>query len=571
MRNWRNSMPAATSASERRARWQQYALWLAVGLSGWLCLALTGAEPGKLLDREGLHNAGEILSGFAHPDLSAEFLSRVWTLSVESLLIGLLGTAMAVVLGTSLAFLAVRVPDLPDPARQAPGWARHSLAGVRWLARLVLSVFRSIPEIVWAYLFVRLLGLGPGAAVLAIGLTMGGNIGKMYAELAEAVDPRACQALRATGASRGAVFWHAVLPQVRRQWVGYALFCLECNIRMGTILGVVGAGGLGSEIALSIRYFEFDKLATALLAVLAFVVALELVSAQLRQRPVRWTLGLAAAGTALALHQLEIPWGDLFTSQAPPMFTLDDLGLDLPFVQTVTAQMGETLMMAWVATLVSAVLALVLAPVAASHLMTGSYLADPPLTAGLGRWGRQALKWGSRAVLQFTRVMPELTLALVFVVWVGGGPLAGMLAIAVHNIGVMGRLYADVLEEVEPGPAAALQAQGAGTLGTFLFGVLPQVRARLAAMALYRFEVNVRATAMVGFVGAGGIGDALNTAISLFHLRDLTLLLITMLLLVAVVDAVGDRIRTLILAPRQAPHQTPNHHQDIPTCSTPPP
>jgi phosphonate transport system permease protein len=178
-------------------------------------------------------------------------------------------------------------------------------------------------------------------------------------------------------------------------------------------------------------------------------------------------------------------------------------------------------------------------------------------------------------VLQFTRVMPELTLALVFVVWVGGGPLAGMLAIAVHNIGVMGRLYADVLEEVEPGPAAALQAQGAGTLGTFLFGVLPQVRARLAAMALYRFEVNVRATAMVGFVGAGGIGDALNTAISLFHLRDLTLLLITMLLLVAVVDAVGDRIRTFILAPRQAPtptlHPTPNPNQDIPTCSTPPP
>jgi len=154
---------------------------------------------------------------------------------------------------------------------------------------------------------------------------------------------------------------------------------------------------------------------------------------------------------------------------------------------------------------------------------------------------------------------------------VGGGPLAGMLAIAVHNIGVMGRLYADVLEEVEPGPPAALQAQGAGTWGTFLFGVLPQVRARLAALALYRFEVNVRATAMVGFVGAGGIGDALNTAISLFHLRDLTLLLITMLLLVAVVDAVGDRIRSRILAPRQAPHLPPNPHQDTPTCTTPPP
>ena len=141
-------------------------------------------------------------------------------------------------------------------------------------------------------------------------------------------------------------------------------------------------------------------------------------------------------------------------------------------------------------------------------------------------------------MLQVTRVMPELTLALVFVVWVGGGPLAGILAIAVHNLGVMGRLFADVLDEAEPGPPAVLQAQGAGRLAVFVAGVWPQVRARLAAFALYRFEVNVRATTMVGFVGAGGIGDALHTAISLFHVRDLTLLLIVLLSLVALVDLI---------------------------------
>lgn len=550
-------MPAVTSASERhsqRARqarlasWRQYALWLAIGLSGWWCLALTGAQPSKLFDREGWHNASDILSGFAHPDLSRDFLGRVLTLSIESLLIGILGTVFAVVLGTALAFFAIRVPDLPDPPRRVPAWVRTSLALTRWLARFVLGVFRSIPEIVWAYILVRVIGLGPGAAVLAIGLTVGGNIGKLYAELAEAIDPRAIQALRATGASRWGVFVFAVLPQVSRQWTGYALFCLECNIRIGTILGVVGAGGLGSEIALSIRYFEYDKLATALLAVLAFVGVLEVVSAQLRRRRLGWTLGFAAIGTALALHQLDIPWADLWTSQAPPLFTFDKLALDVPFIQTVATQIGETLMMAWVATLVSGGVAFWLAPMAASHLMTGSYLPDPPRAGGLAALWRPALKWASRAVLQATRVMPELTLALVFVVWVGGGPLAGILAIAVHNIGVMGRLYTEVLEEVEPGPPAALQAQGAGSLATFLFGVLPQIKARLAAFTLYRFEVNVRATAMVGFVGAGGIGDALNTAISLFHMRDLTLLLLTMLLLVSVVDAVGDRVRSRILA-----------------------
>jgi phosphonate transport system permease protein len=556
-------MPAAMNAFELRARaahqtrWRQQLLWLGVLGTGWLALKRTGAEPGRLLDADGLRNAGDILHGLAHPDLSADFLQRILTLSIESLLIGLLGTVMAVALGMALAFWAIRVPDLPEPPRLAPVGSRMALSLARSAARLLLGGLRAVPEIVWAFILVRIMGLGPGAAVLAIGLTVGGNIGKLYAELAEAVDPRSIQAWRAMGASRWAIFVHGLLPQVRRQWTGYALFCLECNIRIGTILGVVGAGGLGSEIALSLRYFEYDKLATALLAVLVFVVALELLSTRLRQVRLGWTLALAALGTAWSLHALDIPWSDLWTSQAPPLLTLDNLALDLPFVRMVGSQVSETLLMAWVATVVSAVLAGLLAPLAASRLMTGSYLPDPPRPAMWTRLWHQAVKWASRAVLQGTRVMPELTLALVFVVWVGGGPLAGIMAIAVHNIGVMGRLFADVLEEAEAGPPAVLQAQGAGPLATFLFGVMPQVRARLAAYSLYRFEVNVRATAMVGFVGAGGIGDALNTAISLFHMRDLTLLLITMALLVAVVDAIGDHVRSRILSTTRATRHLP--------------
>lgn len=538
--------PQARAA--RRARLRLHLTFAAVLLSGWLALPLTGAQPARLLDPEGLRNAGEILAGLMRPDVSAEFLARVLELSVESLLIGVLGTVLATAFGTLLALVAIRVPDLDDPPRRAPAWRRGAAEALRQAARLLLNVCRSIPEIVWAYLFVQMIGLGPGAAVLAIALTVGGNIGKLYAELAEALEPRAIRALRATGASRGAILLHAVLPQVRRAWTGYALFCLECNIRIGTILGVVGAGGLGSEIALSLRYFQYDKLATTLLAVLLFVMGLEALSVRLRRMPPRRVLALAAAGAAVALARLDIAWADLWRSPAPGLLALDGLAPEAGFVRTVAWQVGETVLMAWVATLAAAALAAVLAPLAAAHLTTGSYLPDPPRPPGPRRRARAALQGASRAVLQVTRVMPELTLALVFVVWVGGGPLAGMLAIAVHNIGVMGRLFADVLDEAEPGPPAALQAQGAGRVATFLFGVLPQVRARLAAFALYRFEVNVRATTMVGFVGAGGIGDALHTAISLFHVHDLTLLLLVLLALVAVVDALGDRLRTRLLA-----------------------
>ena len=549
-------MQAATNAFDRGREMRRYWVWLAVALSVVVCLELTNAHPGKLLDADGLANAGSILQGFAHPDLSADFLSRVLALSVESLLIGILGTVLAVCVGGALAFFAIRVPDLPNPPRLAPPAVRYGSEFVRWLARFLLGFFRSIPEIVWAYIFVRILGLGPGAAVFAIALTVGGSIGKLYSELAEAVDPRTVHALRATGATRWAILLFAVLPQVGRQWIAYALFRLECNIRSGTILGVVGAGGLGSEIALSIRYFQYEKLATTLLAVLAFVVVLELVSAELRKRDFRWTVGFASIGTIASLIALDIPWRDLFSGSGTSMFVFTGLTASAEFLKVALGQVGETLMMAWVATVISAVIAFVLSPVAASHLMTGSYLPDPVRRQGIGRLISQSIKWSSRWTLQVTRAMPELTLALVFVVWVGAGPLAGILAIMVHNIGVLGRLYSDVLEEVEPGPPAALQAQGASPLATFLFGVLPQVGARLTAFTLYRFEVNVRATAMVGFVGAGGIGDALHTAISLFHLRDLTLLLIIMLIVVSVVDAIGDRLRARILRvkPSSFPH-----------------
>jgi phosphonate transport system permease protein len=546
-------MQEAMNEFDRSGALRRYWVWLALAATIPLSLQLIGAHPGRLLDSDGIANAGDILSGFLHPDLSADFLQRVLQLSAESLLIGILGTVLAVFVGASFALFAIRVPGLQYPPKAPPLTLSLWESSTRAIARFCLGFFRSIPEIVWAYLFVRILGLGPGAAVIAIALTVGGSIGKLFSELAESVDPRVIQAMRAAGASRLAILLFAIIPQVGRQWIAYALYRLECNIRSGTILGVVGAGGLGSEIALSVRYFQFDKLATTLLAVLLFVIALEIVSAKLRQSNFKWTLLFAAGGSSAALHWLDIPWKDLFGGSGLSMLTFTGLEASSGFFKTTLLQIGETLLMAWAATGISAIFAFALCPLTATPLTTGSYLTDPLKPRGITVHVKQALKWASRLILQVTRAMPELTLALVFVVWVGAGPLAGILAIAVHNIGAMGRLYSDVLEEVEPGPAAALQAQGANGFATFLFGVLPQILPRLAAFTLYRFEVNIRATVMVGFVGAGGFGDALFTAISLFHLKDLTLLLLTMLAVVSVVDAVGDRIRARILRSQHKP------------------
>ncbi len=539
---------------DRKRELRRYLVGLAVGLSLFICLRANQVRPSALFDRDGLKSAADMLQGLLHPNLSSDFLYRVLQLSCESLFVGLLGTILAAILGTALALIAIKVPELPDPPVPRNLWQSISAALIRWVSRFVLGFFRGIPEIVWAYAFVRILGLGPGAAVLAIALTVGGSIGKLFCELAEAVDPRIIGGLRSAGASRWGIILHGILPQVRKQWVAYALFRMECNIRTGTILGVVGAGGLGSEIALSIRYFQFDRLATTLLAVLAFVVALEVLSSVLRRVSIKWSLAFGIIGGAVSFHYLDIPWADLLTGNLNGIWASATFELSFTYLGHVAVLMFRTVLMAWAATILAAVVAFLVAPLSTKTLLAKSYLQGTYQPRGWSRFLQRSLVMTTKMALQTMRAMPELTLALLFVVWVGPGAFAGILAIAIHNVGVISRLYTDVYEEVEPGPPRSLESSGSGPLTVWLFGVLPQVAARLVAFTLYRFEVNLRATITVGFVGAGGAGDALNNAIALFHMGDLTILLAVMLIFVTALDYAGDRLRQRILTRRSSPN-----------------
>lgn len=524
---------------------------LVLGALVWAALR-SDVRPTALFDARGAANAWDLLAGLAPPDFSPEFLIRIGRLSLESLAIGVLGTALAAIIAVSLALLCLRVPRLPDPPRGSAA-ARAAGEAFRLAIRFILAVLRSIPDIVWAYLFVRLIGLGPGPAVLAIGVSTGGIMGKLFAELAEAVDPEPIHALRRAGAGRLGALVYGVLPQVHRQWLAYGLFRLECSIRSASILGVVGAGGLGSEIALSVQYFQFDRLATALLAVLAFVIATEVVSAQLRRRPIGWTLAGVGVASVASLVFLDVPWsaiwrstGDRFALAIGSTWQVADV------VAEAWPLLVETVAMAWCATIAAGAVAFVLAPLASRTLTIGSYLPDAPRRRGPGHALLTFAFAAARLVFQVCRAVPELTLALVFVVWVGHGPFAGALAIAVHTVGVLGRLYGDVYEEVEAGPAIALESSGAGRFAIWLYAVVPQVAPRILAFTLYRFDVNVRVTAVVGFVGAGGLGDAIHTAISLFHMTKLAVLLAVLVAAVTCLDWLGDQLRYKILVARYA-------------------
>ena len=202
------------------------------------------------------------------------------------------------------------------------------------------------------------------------------------------------------------------------------------------------------------------------------------------------------------------------------------------FLAKVARGTWETLAMSTLGTLLAAAAGVLLA-LPASRAPGGH-------VGPIGRIGDSArLRGPTRLVLNALRAVPELVWAALLLIAAGLGPFAGTLALAVHTTGVLGRLFAEAVENTPPGPGAALRAQGVGSAGVFLYATLPQVLPQLLSYTLYRWENNIRAAAVLGVVGAGGLGQLLAFHMGLFQMGKTATILLAMLALVALVDALS--------------------------------
>ena len=188
--------------------------------------------------------------------------------------------------------------------------------------------------------------------------------------------------------------------------------------------------------------------------------------------------------------------------------------------------LADTLLIAYVATLIGVAFAFIACFFAAGNL-------------GVSR----PVSFAARRFLEFCRTVPELVFALIFVMAFGLGPIAGVLAIIIHTTGALGKLFDEVLENVDQKPIEGLVASGASWTKTMRFAVLPQVLANFLSYALLRFEINVRGASVMGFVGAGGIGQDLMEAIRKFYYPDVSAILVLIIITVALIDLVTERVR----------------------------
>jgi phosphonate transport system permease protein len=500
---------------------------------------------------------------------------------VQEFVGAILMTLGIVIVGTFLAFL-VSIPVAYGAARNT---TPHPAVLV--LCRGIGIVSRAIPAVAFASIFVFLFALGPLPGILAFFLHSIGMISKMMADAIEQIDEGPRLAIRSTGGSKAQEFWSGVVPQALPAWIAVGLHRADINLRETVILGYVGVAGLGLELSNSLHALNYRRAFPIAITIILLCIVFEIVSSVVRSRllgvaPIGsgigdtivraaarrsptvaaaiakpggsddralaiqaamrrpWTgervattfaIWLAVAVIALSFVASQARWSDLFTfwGNLPALAAKENLwpptfGIYRP--DQVLEAVLVTFQVAFAATLMAAVLSVIVGSLAARNVAPNRYVRN-----------------GFRGLLLAIRGIPELIIAILFVIVTGLGAQAGTLALAIGGVGLLGKLIADSLEEVPHGPERSITAVGGTRTQVYFASTLPMSIPAFVGHLLYLLEQNVRAATLLGIVGGGGVGLYLYDSLRVSKYDQAAMFIILITLLVIVIEAIAIGIR----------------------------
>ncbi|HYK17828.1 MAG TPA: ABC transporter permease subunit [Bryobacteraceae bacterium] len=446
-----------------------------------------------------------LLRQFFPPDLSLHYLRAALMPLGQTLAMAAGGIFIAIIAGL---FAGV--------------WAGVGLPGQRAVYAALASI-RSIPDLTLAILCVVLVGIGPAAGMMALAIFYGAAIGKIFADLFHSADRNTVDALRATGATRLSVAWFGQLPLRAKDILSYGTYEFESAIRASVIVGAVGGGGIGTELVGSINALDFHRATTLILMLIALIAVIDRLARVVKQRPASLLLVFPLTAVAAWHGRPEMVAFShsitAFSKMVPPDLPGDAIR-QLPklLLETFEIAIGGTFF---------AILGALPLGLAAARYFTPVWISTPV-----------------RRILEGFRAVPEIVWGLLLVSVIGTGPEAGVVALALHGTGSLGRLYAESFENIRTEPVHAIAATGARPLAIAGFAYIPLALAPLVVHTLFRLEWNVRAATIVGVIGAGGIGQALFNAQQLFFYRQMTAYILITWLIVAAVDYASGRFRT---------------------------
>lgn len=456
-----------------------------------------------------------------------DFLSQIWKPLLDTLRMAVLGTFLGAMLSLPLIMLSTRTVTRS--------------AWIYYPSRMLMGLIRTIPDLLYALLFVAAFGLGPIAGIPALALFSAGIIAKMTSESADNIDRGPLEAIEATGSGRLSMIVFAVIPQILPLFLSYTLYVFEINIRIAAVLAYVGAGGIGQALQISLAWNNYPAVTTVLAVILVVVFLIDFVSGRFRESLVEgkelpWMIkaalgvllayGLVWSALSIEVDMERISAGLVtFANMIQSMVTPD-----WRFLGIGVTRMLESTHIALIGTTISMFLAFPLGFFCAGNL-------------GFPQW----LVHVFRQIPNIIRTFPELILAIFFIASFGPGAFPGVLALAVHSVGMLSRLNYEIVETIDRGPIEALNSIGVSRSVGFRFAVLPQVIPEFIAMAIYRFEINVRAATVLGIVGAGGIGTIIIDASKLGRYHELGMYLLVVIVFVTAIDFGSSWVRRKII------------------------
>ena len=499
--------------------------------------------------------------------------AQIVRLAFETFFIAFIGTALAVILSVPLAFFAARNTT---PGRIFSGPARAFIVAMR-----------AIPDLIFALIFVRAIGIGVMAGILAIGLSAIGMVAKLYADAIEQIDEGPREAVLATGASQVRAILTGVIPQVLPSFIGIALYRLDINFRTSTILGYVGAGGIGTLLQLYLSGLQYRWALGVVVVIVALVLVVEFVSASIRkgilgadphasqrlsQRVAALFGGRKRRDTGAA-QQAEKPKLNFNRETLRPPWTRDRRrmsmfgwgSLALLIYSFWSVQVSPVRLISSFGDILTVSLRLVprsldwITPVIIRGMVETFAIAIAATTIGLlisfplaflcarnvapARW----VYYFGRTLLVMNRALPDLIIAVLFVSAVGLGPFPGVMALSIGTVGFATKLLADSIEEVRQGPRDAVLAAGTTRLQEAVTGVTPQAMPAFVSTALYIVDINIRSSTILGIVGAGGIGFSLIQATRSLNWELVGGILIMVFAMVYVIERLSGWVRTQLL------------------------
>jgi phosphonate transport system permease protein len=466
---------------------------------------------------------------------------------METIAMGLMATLFSTILAIPVSFFAAR----NIMSRLSGG------VGIYYAMRGILNIVRAIDTFIWGLIVIVWVGLGSFAGVIALTIHSVAALGKLFSEEIEHIDPGPIEALTATGANLIQTIRYAVLPQILPSFLAYSLLRWDINMRSATVIGLVAGGGIGFFVVETTRMGGYQQYATALWVVAIVIIIVDYISSRWREailsdqpqreaNNTRTTLNTVRLAFYVVLGLIafiycwnlsEISLRSLLNpGKNFGQLILDFVSIDLTpnVLQVVVQQMLVTIFQAMLATTLGALLALPFSFLAAKNL-TGRSL--------LSAW----LYYLARGVLNILRSIEAILYVVIFVFWVGIGPFAGMMALAVTSFALIGKLFSEAIENIDDGPIEAVTATGANRLQMISYAVLPQIVPPFISYLIYQWDINVRMATIIGFAGGGGIGLTLTTFFGSLQYHKAGTVVAIIVIVVALMDFASAKLRQTLV------------------------